>query len=197
MPSKITCFWLEPTPLVNVSFRRYRTKTDSVCPLERAPYPGHPPVAWGYHNASVFVGQRERLEGEPSGSIPSFEQQADPRWPKNCGCGYEFTPTDSWQVNAEMLYMASNGTGLFTLHDAPAGAMYDANWYDRKGPDGKSVVVKTPEGEWWIDGYADNGPGWQRTGEVPVITCNPSIAIGTPQRLHGWLRNGVLEIDFP
>lgn len=198
MPSKLTCFWLEPTDLVEVSFRRFRSSSDHHCPASRAPYPGHHPVVWGYHSESVVIEAAiKRFRPHDGNETPSDKQKADPRWPKKCACGYEFADTDYWQHSMHTLYMASNDYGLCTLHSAPAGAMYDAHWFDRKGPDGKSIVLKTPEGDWWIDGPANNGPGWTRTGVPPTITCTPSIGIGTPHRLHGWLRNGVLEIDMP
>ncbi len=38
------------------------------------------------------------------------------------------------------------------------GAVWDAHWYkeSRKGSDGKSLVVLTPEGPWYIDGRSSN-----------------------------------------
>lgn len=200
MPSKLTCFWIEPSNEAEVSLRRWRSDSSSdvgKCPALRVPYPGHPAVAWGYHNAEVKVDRCARGEHDTS-RLPTVDEQADPRWPKKCDCGYEFAPTDNWYISTFTLYRRVDTNELYTLHDAPAGAMYDAYWYgEKKGPDGKNVILKTPEGEWWIDGPANNGPGWTRVGEVPRITCTPSIGIGTPYRMHGWLRNGVLEIDFP
>src|SRR5258705_12406346 len=91
-----------------------------------------------------------------------------------------------------------------TVGDAPAGALYnsvtfaDVEGYSRNGAS-VSLVCKTPCGEWMIDGPASNGPGWNRTGVLPDIRVTPSIGIGSPQRLHGWLGKetpGWLEIDM-
>lgn len=83
--------------------------------------------------------------------------------------------------------------------ELPAGAMYDAPWMKGAGgrcvgPDGVALLVVCPPGtswgdHWHVDGHANNGPGWERTGIIPNITATPSIQ--TP-RYHGWLRNGVL-----
>lgn len=45
-------------------------------------------------------------------------------------------------------------------HRLPVGAMWNATWLadheDYRGPDGKSICVITPGGEWMIDGRASN-----------------------------------------
>lgn len=205
MPSKIVCFWLEPTTQVQVSFRRYARDGAPPCPSVSAPYPGHPPVAWGYHTAEVNIEITERLESEGKYDhhpTVTDDEKLDPRWPTTCACEYVFQPKDPWQHNRHAIYLRVGTEERYTIGNAPAGAMYHAWWMgdhhnSRRTSDGRNIVLKTPEGDWWIDGPANNGPGWTRTGEPPNITCNPSIGIGTPQRLHGWLRNGVLEIDFP
>jgi hypothetical protein len=202
VPSQIACFWLEPTRLIQISFRRYSRDGAPPCTVVRPPYPGHPPVTWDYHSAEIILEVINRADVDDKYNhhdLPTDEEKQDPRWPAACGCGYAFRPEDAWQLNRTGLYLRVGTDQLHTISDAPAGAMYDAWWYgdNRKGPDGKSLVLKTPEGDWWIDGPANNGPGWTRTGTPPLITCTPSIGIGNPQRLHGWLRNGVLEIDSP
>lgn len=83
-----------------------------------------------------------------------------------------------------------------TLSEAPVGAMWTADWYDFKGPDGHCLVVRTPGGDWIVDGPSMNNDGsrgnpWQRSGEIPKVTANPSIHI--PGKYHGWLREGFLE----
>lgn len=76
--------------------------------------------------------------------------------------------------------------------------MYWADWYARMGRtcerlkangNGPHLIVVTPDGEWDIDSIASNGPGWDRSGDPPNITANPSIICGT---YHGWLRDGKL-----
>lgn len=56
------------------------------------------------------------------------------------------------------------------------GAVWDAHWYEdcRKGPDGKSLVVMTPQGVWYIDEssftctrpHDDEHRCWVRHGSV-------------------------------
>jgi Family of unknown function (DUF6527) len=41
--------------------------------------------------------------------------------------------------------------------------------------------------EWEIDRWSSNGAGWRVTGELPRITCVPSIICGD---YHGFLRDG-------
>jgi hypothetical protein len=72
--------------------------------------------------------------------------------------------------------------------------MYDAYWMKdfsdyKKRSDGIMLCVKTPGGDWIVDGPSNNGNGWERTGTVPKITATPSILMA---RYHGWLRDGWL-----
>jgi hypothetical protein len=205
VPSKIICFWLVPTDEYAVALRRYRSSSDGHCSQVIVPYPGHTPTVRGYHSHEMKIERRPRRdEWHHVNNAVSAEMKLDPRWPKACGCGYAFAADDAWQLNEHQLYRRSDSGELTTIADAPAGAMYDAHWYkhpsDRAKLDGLNLVVKTPEGDWHIDGPSNNGNGWTRTGVPPNITCSPSIGIGgvnKPQRMHGWLRNGVLDIDFP
>jgi hypothetical protein len=63
-----------------------------------------------------------------------------------------------------------------------------------RGPDGRCLVLKTPAGDWVIDGPASGGGRWERTGVPPLITARPSILI--PGQYHGWLTAGVLSDDI-
>ena len=90
------------------------------------------------------------------------------------------------------------------VEPAPVGAMWDADWfrgekhqsglaYDRN-PDGVVLCVRTPGGDWVIDGPSftnrvETG-SWSRTGTIPNVTATPSIHI--PGKYHGWLRDGYL-----
>lgn len=91
------------------------------------------------------------------------------------------------------------------LLPAPIGAMWDGDWfkdcsldsglkYDRNA-DGIVLIVRTPGGDWVIDGPSfENGKEsgfWTRTGKVPNITVTPSINI--VGKYHGFLKNGYLE----
>ena len=119
----------------------------------------------------------------------------DSRWPVKCDqCEYLFKPEDSWQVFREVIFVNKDTGQEMTLRNCPPGAMWDADWYPEKGPDGKALCVALPphggDDSWHIDGYAKGGGKWSRTGTAPNITANPSIL--TP-RYHGFLRAGYLE----
>lgn len=112
-----------------------------------------------------------------------------------------FASEDQWQFNPDALYRRGDTGELVTLHAAPAGAMWNATWM-RQGEiyrevDGITLVVRTPGGDWCVDGpaYPAGQPpvpnAWQREGKVPDITARPSIHI--PGRYHGFLTGGWLE----
>lgn len=91
------------------------------------------------------------------------------------------------------------GSGCAGIPQAPPGAMWDAPWYldlprCRPGSDGVLLVVRTPVGDWIVDGPSDRGVHWVRTGTLPDVTVTPSI-LQTSYRggYHGWLRDGWLE----
>lgn len=53
------------------------------------------------------------------------------------------------------------------------------------------ICVMCPTGkEWCVDAKSSNGSGWTVTGEAPLITCSPSIDVGT---FHGFLKDGVFS----
>lgn len=61
---------------------------------------------------------------------------------------------------------------------------YWRDWVDKRAP----ICVVCPNGEQWeIDRWSSNGTGWTVTGDLPNITCSPSIVAGD---YHGFLRNG-------
>jgi len=56
------------------------------------------------------------------------------------------------------------------------------------------IQVRCPNGSVWvIDQKSSNGTGWIVTGEVPNITCSPSIVV---PGYHGFLRDGVFTDDL-
>jgi len=190
----IKCFLLKPTDTEARYLRRYRSSGD------------HSPDAkcsgpMGYHCARV------RIEDGPADGERPAPPHDDPRWPKQCGCGYVFRDEDQWQVFPLTVYVDDAGKP-FTIHTngdlalpaAPAGAMWFADWMPHtKGPDGRCLVVRCPArpdgsgvADWMVDGPSTNGPGWTRTGEPPNVAANPSIFISAPDGFHGWLRDGVL-----
>lgn len=168
--------------------------------------------ARSYHNAELVI---EPERNKPLPNPDGFEEEPDesayaddPRWPTTCPtCGKPFAGMKhERQVNDERLYEGAPDGKLYSLHqpELPVGALWDAWWIGRKGPDGLCLMLKCPGGEWWIDGTAANGPGWTRTGTVPVITVTPSIgiygkaadALTRGFAFHSWLTNGVLLADI-
>lgn len=82
------------------------------------------------------------------------------------------------------------GEPMFTAAPADPDARgflsphYWRDWATKRAP----ICVVCPNGEQWeIDRWSSNGTGWTVTGELPNITCSPSIVAGD---YHGWLRNG-------
>lgn len=64
---------------------------------------------------------------------------------------------------------------------------YWQDWADKRPP----ICVVCPNGEQWeIDCWSSNGTGWTVTGQLPSITCSPSIVAGD---YHGWLTNGEFQ----
>lgn len=184
--SEIQCFLIEPTEECEVRLRRF-VFSDS-CPAKA-----------GYHNASSGPLWREPfpLSNTFNGDHTGRHDHADARWPVECECGYVFQESDQWQVCRERLYKRADTGEQLTQKSAPAGAMWDDTWRKDIGfkwytvqPDGYLLTVKTPDGEWCIDGPANNGGGWTRTGTVPRVTAMPSILSGS---YHGWLTDGVLR----
>jgi hypothetical protein len=200
-------FFLEPAPMAELSLRCFEAGT---CP---GPYTS-------YHNADVVLGvvdepvrppedRYERLDPDPA----AFS--ADPRWPAHCSCGYAFTESVERQVNRDRLYRGAPDGQLYSLSNAPVGAMWDAWWMRRHegartGADGLYLVVQTPGGSWSVDDRASNCTmpedhehrcwvrhGDPRTGDVHVdkngLTCGAGAgSILQGDRYHGFLHNGHL-----
>jgi hypothetical protein len=124
------------------------------------------PGQYSYHNARVSIGTRRARWTKEDPELhrrryirsPAPLHRSDPRWPKRCVCGYRFKATDEWQTNGELLYRGAPDGKLYTLRDAPVGAAWDASWMTEpwQGPDGIALVVKTPGGDWTVDGEASN-----------------------------------------
>lgn len=212
MPSRIRCFMLIPTDLVEVSLRRYASSRDGVpkCPRIEARYPGAEEINYEVHNVEISIGMEtgtveSSLDGDSTQRTVDLD---DPRWPAFCPCGFKFRPEDAKQENRSRLHDRSDGGPRTTIWDAPVGALYNARHFNdvdshtRNGP-GMSLTCKTPAGVWMIDGPASNGPGWSRAGTPPDVVVQPSIGIGHPQRMHGWLGGpshdepGWLVVDSP
>lgn len=185
----VRTFWLTESPLVERSLRRYVSgATGNTCP-----------GVYGYHNAYVVIARVEKAPGpnryETVAPHPA-EYVNDARWPTKCaGCGYVFHRDDEWQVNDDRLYAGWPNGELYTLRNAPPGAMWDAWWLKQfwAADDGICLVVICPDGkEWQVDGPSKQHPNtkaWSRTGDprLAQVTALPSIDTGT---YHGYLRNG-------
>jgi hypothetical protein len=211
----LRCFLLEPAMQARVGLRRFQLSNEPgrECPREGG--------RWKYHGALVYLADAplvplaeaprpDHWTTTPEGSplVPDFDwpPHDDPRWPTHCECGYAFTDRDEHQQSWDPLYCRSDTGELTTLREAPPGAMWDAWWYPWKGPDGRSLVVKCPNGhEWCIDSRATNCTlpddtehrCWVRHGEPPAITVDKqglTCAAGAGSILagdyHGHLRDG-------
>lgn len=158
--------------------------------------------AWGWGGDPV------KFDG-PYGGVTSY---LDARWPKVCdACGQPFPDGAAYQLNLAVLFDRSDGGPRTTLDEAPAGAMYWADWYHGTqyvGADGKSLVVVLPGRHTWnVDSRANNCTRpddnkhkcWVRHGEVPNITvdkngdtCSAGAGSIIVPGWHGFLRNGHL-----
>lgn len=212
MPTKV--FWLEPIELVRCYLRRYRSGSDedAKCP---SPY--------SYHNARYFSGDMAIILSDPDNegrrTILNGDSQHqwttlnDPNWPTKCDhCEYHFNDQDPKQFFVERTYRRVDTAETMTLRDAPAGAMWDAQWMSSwvKGADGICLVVKLPNGnDWMVDSRASNCTlpnddihkcwvrhGDPKTGNVHVdkngVTCSAGAGSIASGNYHGFLHNGYL-----
>lgn len=178
------CFLLIPTSTALATLRRYTFSSERECPNG------------GSHSAFVDIGEAAFPRTDIAGTGADSWPHDDPRWPSRCSCGYAFGADDQWQYNLDRIFEGGGYRGPLRWNRLPIGAMWDAPWFSDhwRGPDGRCLILRLPDGtDWCIDGPANNGPGWQRSGEPPLITATPSIASG---RYHGFLQNGVLTDDL-
>lgn len=172
----IRCFLLTPTAdRYRVSLRRFGATCTG--PM-------------GYHDARELLGEEHHATAPTSGDVGVPHD--DPRWPRACAsCGAPFGADDAWQVNYDLVHTRSDGGPDTTTSDAPVGAMWfrdiEGCW---AGPDGRTLIVRTPGGDWMPDAPSRQGTPWTRSGTAPVITASPSILF--PGGYHAWLRDGVL-----
>lgn len=67
---------------------------------------------------------------------------------------------------------------------------YWRDWADKRAP----ICVVCPNGEQWEpDRWSSNGTGWTVTGDLPNVTCSPSIVA---EGYHGFLRAGEFTADL-
>lgn len=226
MSRGIKVFWLEPTAVVQVRLRRYRYDAGAPCVAGKVSCDADA-VIFGEAPRSAWV------EDLPDGCHRPREElvsEDDPRWPHACAaCGVAFEASATRQVWAETLHRGAPDGKRYTLRDAPVGALWNADWLAEgrvggayTGPDGRSLHVRTPGGDWCIDGEASNctrpqhvpvegKPGWRRfershycwirhgdpkTGDVHVDKVGDTCAAGAGSIVvggyHGFLHHGHL-----
>lgn len=206
------CFLLEETGRARRYLRRYHHNYGD---LESCPaMPGQ----FSYHTASVEIEEGAVPIVSDSDGRSHYEMlrpgdaefQLDPRWHQvaRCACGYEFTSLDRFQVASEPIMRRADTGELTTRVEAAVGAMWDAWWLPWK-VDGRSIMVKCPDGEWAIDSQASNCTRpdqphqcWVRHGEPPDLTVDKngntcsagggSIWVHPPDGWHGFLTAGWL-----
>lgn len=198
----IKVFFLEPTERRRQALRRFTYSNESSCPA-------HP--KWG-HDAETPIEDAPVVTNEKGYETdPPLPPKDDPRWPKRCACGYEFQDGDQWQVFANRIYTRLDTGEETTIRDAPVGAMWYAPWMKSYavGPDGNSLAVKTPGGDWLVDSRASNCTkpddkehkcwvrhGDPKTGQVHVDKNGNTCAAGAGSIMingyHGFLHNGEL-----
>lgn len=189
--NNVKCFMLTPTARAARFLRRFWSVDTGLRLCEPS----------GYHDEAMRIEDTELIrEGRSVRIEPMDWPKGDPRWPTRCHCGHEFDDKEVRQLFYLPIYRTPDGREV-TIHatpprgieTAPVGSMWFADWYAEvgwKGPDGRSLVVRTPGGDWAIDGPSNNGNGWTREGEPPFVTARPSILIDG--RYHGFLTNGEL-----
>jgi len=213
--AEIKCFMIDPvhdTPLPHPKTLSYFRGFDG-----RVACPANPKL--GYCHAEVDLVVDPSSEIERSYSWTPGDN--DPRWPRRCACGYEFTDKDYRVASWKNFWKRTDTGEIIEMRNAPPGAMWFADWMvdghlqyqsdkDRRnrGPDGRCLVVRTPGGDWMIDGQCSNCDRkgdhehkcWVRHGEAPNITVDKngltcgagggSILKGS---YHAMLQNGVLR----
>lgn len=212
MGSRIQTFFTEPVARYAVLLRCYNSGD---CPAREQ-------TGYSYHNAEVRIEDDIAIQDSvvrgvqyfrPGRGISAHSEPYchDARWPEQCACGFRFSLSER-QIFSDRIYRSVVDGREWPRRQLPPGAMYDAYWSARKGPDGLSLEVVTPLGEWNIDARASNCTmpnddkhycwvrhGDPRVGPVHVdkngYTCAAgagSIALGNPCKYHAFLRNGFL-----
>lgn len=214
-------FFIEETSRERLYLRRYSAVGDTCTKSShKCTKTGH------YCNAMAFIGI-EPLERDSAGYARNRDErkppQSDPRWPTVCeACGEAFGATDEFQLFGQTIYRRVDNAEEMTLREAPAGAVWNAWWIaDRReetqrgcawmvGPDGRSLVVRMPDGsDWMIDSRARNCTmkddnehfcwvrhGRPEDGTLHVDKNGRTCAAGAGSidtgKWHGFLHNGQL-----
>ncbi len=99
-----------------------------------------------------------------------------------------FDPSDPSEVDRRLKALERIQNGTFK--GAVLSRFYWLQWSHIRPP----ICVMCPNGSMWIvDQVANNGEGWQITGEGLNISASPSIVI---PGYHGFLKNGEFTDDL-
>lgn len=203
--SRIKCFWIEPTQRVARYLRCYISQ--SVCSE----------CEGQYHNVMVRIEDDDAVTETRHGHVSTrpargTEPPDDWRWPQHCLCGVPFGAANR-QLFYDRIYFNPETGEEWPLRDVPVGAVWDAFWnHDWPmvcGPDGMSLNVRTPGGDWCIDGRANNCTmpednvhkcwirhGSPKDGTLHVDKNGHTCAAGAGSiampHYHGFLHNGYL-----
>jgi len=209
MSDRIKVFFLEPTDMERRWLRRYSK-------FEKERRCGN--------NANYFCNGMTLLYDCPEAQLWADYDKSNPQWPNNCDrCGVAFEADDEYQLFKRHLFKRQDTGELFTLADAPPGACWDASWMisdwnrDKRGsgyhvgPDGRCLVVKTPDGhDWMVDARCSNCTlpdddehfCWVRHGrpedgtlhvDKNGKTCSAGAGSIATGKWHGFLHNGYLH----
>lgn len=199
MKSPVKVFFLEPTDLAVRSLR----VMGGDCSVGK-------PFACCYAKAPVGRIACVVLPAAGSGIWPA----EDPNWPTACDqCGKRIKNDEANKyLDYDRLYRRADTDERMTLDQAPPGACWNATWYlpHYEGPDGRSLVVRLPNGrDWMIDSRCSNctmpednvHKCWVRTGRPEDgtldvgkngYTCKAGAGSIKAGDYHGFLRNGHL-----
>jgi hypothetical protein len=152
---------------------------------------------------SIIEGDHACVQVRPETIYPG-------EWPAACeACGAAFTEKAVYQLFYDRQYRRQDTGEIVYTRDLPVGAVYEAHWDNRKGPDGRSLCCMTPGGLWMIDHRAsnctmpnDNGHRcWVRHGrpedgtlhvDKNGHTCAAGAGSIVAGSYHGFLHNGFL-----
>lgn len=207
MGTPVKVFFTEPVARFAISLRCY---DGADCPTAEQ-------TGWSYHNTEVRIEDDIAIQDsvvhgvqyfKPGKGIRVDTYRDDPRWPTQCACGFRYEPHHR-QIFSDRIYRSIQDGREWPRRQLPVGAMYDAYWGRRKGPDGISLQVVTPGGDWNVDARASNCTlpndqehycwvrhGDPRTGNVHVDKQGHTCAAGAGSIMcggyHGFLHSGFL-----
>jgi len=119
-------------------------------------------------------------------------------------CWWEFDPENLEKGQAKMRKRLSRATEQQWRDRSAKSHLSMYYWRDHSFTRPPICVICPNDHPWIPDAGSSNGLGWKVTGEVPNITCTPSIGAGFtepgkpgPKYLyHGYLTNGTFCADL-